>query len=120
MIGARERPERPQPPAPEVLARTATDDEAPRSARTLARKARGAGWTVRVVYSRGPDVTQGRGWTGRVVDAVTVRMSRGGERVVACYVAGKFESSPYVAEDGELAVLGYRDLTERVVAGATV
>jgi hypothetical protein len=72
-------------PAPEVACRLATEEEIPRTAKTLRRKAEAAGWTVRATYARG--TRPGR--PPRVVDSVALRMThpeRG--RAVAVWLDG--------------------------------
>lgn len=60
-------------PAPEVALRDATEAEIGRSPRAMRKLAQGAGWAVRVTYSRGTTMTA-KGKPGKVVDAVAVRM----------------------------------------------
>ena len=64
-------------PAPEVPARPITDDDIPRNARSLLRKADGLGLTANATYARGTDP-----FNGHVVDSVVVRLD--GDGFFAC------------------------------------
>jgi len=71
-------------PVPRVLARLAQEDEIPTGARTVRKLAEDHGWNVRVAYSIGWIISETY-HPDREVEAVSVRMERGGQRLVACW-----------------------------------
>lgn len=74
-------------PAPRVPARPANDDETPAPAKSLRNLALEHGWEVRVVYAIGPVISVGGHGAQviREVESVSVRMRRGGQRLVSIW-----------------------------------
>ena len=73
-------------PAPEVLARRATNEEIPRGAWLVVRLAETCGWSVIATYARG--TAPGR--PPRVVDSLALRMRRGPRRAVGVWEDRRF------------------------------
>lgn len=79
-------------PEPGVRARTALESEIPRGAKLLRNAAVAGGWRARVTYARGPYLTAGGKWTGRITDSIAVRMRHpDGRAAVAVWIDGKTE-----------------------------
>lgn len=71
-------------PPPRVPARPAVAEELPTGARTVQTAALAHGWDVRAIYSLGP-VLNDAYQVIREVEVISLRMSRGGQRLVACW-----------------------------------
>jgi len=100
-------------PAPELLAREATDEETPNSARIIAALARANGWTVAVTIARG---TPAHATTGRPTapkTSVLVRAQRAdGTRVGAQWLDGTADAKARKVRhpDGRVTDLSDADL----------
>lgn len=83
-------PPAPEPwPGPIVTQRPAALGEVPTNAARLAGAARGAGWDVRITYSRGTYRTGKTDRSRRIEgDSVMVWMRRGAARATALYLSG--------------------------------
>lgn len=72
-------------PAPRVPARPANADEIPSSAASVRKLALEHGWEVRAVYAIGPLIASDSYAVLREVESLSLRMHRGGQRVVAVW-----------------------------------
>lgn len=78
-------------PAPEVAMRPAQENEIPRAAALMRKRAVAAGWAVAVTYSRGT-VLHRDGKPGRVVDSIAVRMQAVNRAAWGVWLNGKYDS----------------------------
>lgn len=79
-------------PDPEVPCRPATEEEIPRSAKSLLRVASENGWIQnRLTFARGTLPVGGTEWKeGNVVDSLVVQLWKDDLRIVASWVAASF------------------------------
>lgn len=98
-------------PTPEQLAAgvrlvDATDEQTPRSARTLAEAASTALWRQRVTYALAEELA-----TGELIHSVAVRLRRGSIWAWATWRNGGFSSAMWMGK-----MIGYRELLAAVRA----
>lgn len=79
-------------PAPEVPCRPATEDEIPRAAKLMRKRAETAGWAVAVTYARGT-VMYLTGKPGAVVDSIALRLHKPNRYAWAIWYGTRFEAA---------------------------
>lgn len=79
-------------PEPEVPCREATEEEIPRAAKLMRKRAEAAGWSVRATYARGT-VMHLTGKPGKVVDSIALRMHKANRYAWAMWYDGSFETA---------------------------
>lgn len=95
-------------PRPEVVARTASAEEIPKTAKGLHDLAVANGFAAWITYARGT-----RLGASKVTDSIAVRMHRGDTRLVGLWIDGSFSTG---LRSSPMAVLNSKQLTA-VVTG---
>ncbi|GAB3080889.1 hypothetical protein GCM10027053_51680 [Intrasporangium mesophilum] len=84
-----------QHPPPLVPVRPAQEDEIPRTAKSLIKKAASLGWVTSATYAKGTTLPARGQEVGKVVASVVVRIElvQAGSRATAVWVDGKFDTA---------------------------